>query len=131
MLPVYDPAEFDGLLTSFGRGPGAGLIFGQDNFMAVHREPILELANRFRLPTIVGGLAYSMAGGLLYYGINDIDHVRQAATYIDRILRGAKPSDLPIEQMSKYDFVIDLRVARVMGINVPQDLLLRADEVIR
>jgi len=130
LLPVYDPAEFDGLLTSFGRGPGAGLIFGQDNFMAVHREPILELANRFRLPTIVGGLAYSMAGGLLYYGINDIDHVRQAATYIDRILRGAKPSDLPVQPPTKFELVINLKSAKALGLAVPPTLLAIADEVI-
>jgi len=130
LLPVYDPAEFDGLLTSFGREPGGGLIFGPDNFMAGYREPILELANRFRLPTIVGGRAYSMAGGLLYYGINDVDHTRQAATYIDRILRGAKPSDLPVQQPSKFELVINLTTAKALGLTVPPSLLARADEVI-
>jgi putative ABC transport system substrate-binding protein len=130
LLPVYDRAEFDGLLNSFGREPGGGLIFGQDNFMAVHRQPMLELANRFRLPTIVGGRAYSMVGALLYYGINDVDHTRQAATYIDRILRGAKPSDLPVQQPTKFELVINLKTAKALGLSVPPLLLAQADEVI-
>ena len=130
LLPVFDPAEIGGLLTSFGREPGGGLIFGQDNFMAAHHPPILELAKRLRLPTIVGGRAYSIAGGLLYYGINDVDHVRQAATYIDRILRGEKPSDLPVQQPTKYELVINRKTANALGLTLPPTLLALADEVI-
>jgi putative ABC transport system substrate-binding protein len=130
LLPVFDPAEIDGLLTSFGREPGGGLIFGLDNFMASHHPPILELAKRLRLPTIVGGRAYSVAGGLLYYGINDVDHVRQAATYIDRILRGEKPSDLPVQQPTKYELVINRKTANALGLTLPPTLLALADEVI-
>src|SRR5207244_2067832 len=108
-------AEIEQVLASFGREPGGGLIMGQDNFMSIHRKLIIELANRYRLPTIASGRQQAMAGALLCYGVDNVDQYRRAATYVDRILRGDKPSDLPVQQPVKFELVINMKTAKALG----------------
>ena len=100
-------------------------------FFNRYRARIAELANRHRLPTISESREYVQDGGLMSYGPNFPDMYRRAASYVDRILKGAKPGDLPIEQPTRYELVINLKTAKALGITIPQSLLLRADEVIQ
>jgi putative ABC transport system substrate-binding protein len=127
---VHGPAEIEAAITRLGREPGAGLIFPPDGFTLVHRKLIVELAARYRLPAIYGVQNFAFDGGLAYYGVNIDDQYRQAAAYVDRILRGEKPGDLPVQQPSKYDLIINLKTAKALGLTVPLELLNRADMVI-
>jgi putative tryptophan/tyrosine transport system substrate-binding protein len=131
LLPVYEPAEIDEVLTTFGREPDGGLIIGGENFTLIHHRLIFELATRYRLPTIGSGRPMAMAGSLLCYGLDNVHHVRQAATYIDRILRGEKPAELPVQQPTKFELVINMKTAKALGFTIPETLLATADEVIQ
>ena len=91
----------------------------------------MALAERFRLPAVYPYRYYVAQGGLLCYGVNNVDLFRQAAPYIDRILRGVKPADLPVQQPTRFDLVVNMKTAKMLGLTIPQSLLLRADEVIQ
>ena len=101
-----------------------------DPFTLVHRAPIISAAARNNVPAVYDQPVYPREGGLLSYGVDQVDIFRRAATYVDRILRGAKPGDLPVQFPTKYEMVVNLKTAKALGLTVPQSILLRADEVI-
>jgi ABC-type uncharacterized transport system substrate-binding protein len=117
-------------VTVFARKPNGGLIVTAGNLGVIHRELIFTLAVRHRLPAAFSDRAYVDHGGLISYGPDRIDQYRQAAGYVDRILRGEKPAELPVQEPTKYDLVINLKTAKALGLDVPPTLLARADEVI-
>jgi putative ABC transport system substrate-binding protein len=131
VLPVRNPVEIEAAVTMAGREPGGGLILPQDPFTVVHRHLIVELAARHRLPAIYAFRYFAAAGGLLSYGIDVVDQFRQAASYVDRILRGTNPADLPVQQPTKFELVINLKTAKTLGLTIPETLLATADEVIQ
>jgi putative ABC transport system substrate-binding protein len=130
MAPVRGPVEIEAAITLLGREPGGGLIFPPDGFTFVHRKLIIDLAARYRLPAIYGTRDFVDDGGLAYYGVDIGDQYQQAAAYVDRILRGEKPGDLPIQQPTKYEFVINLTAAKALGLDISPALLSVADELI-
>ena len=117
-------------MTTFGRELGGGLILPPDGFILGYRQLIVDQAARQRLPAIYTIREFVVAGGLAYYGIDTIEEFRQAAVYIDRIFRGEKPADLPVQAPTKYETVINLKTAKALGLTVPLSLLGSADEVI-
>jgi len=128
-VPVLDPNQF-GAAFEAARGVD-GLMQMEDPLFVTHHRQLAELAIRSRLPAIAGQREYVDAGGLVSYGTNIPDLYRRAATYVDKILKGAKPADLPIEQATKYELVINLKTAKALGLTMPPSLLARADEVIQ
>jgi putative ABC transport system substrate-binding protein len=128
--PVHDVTEIEPAITAFAHKPDAGMICPSDNFTSVHRKTIISLAANHRLPTIYAWREFAPDGGLVVYGINRVDQYRRAALYVDRILRGARPGELPIQQPTKFELVINLKTARALGLAVPDKLLALADEVI-
>jgi ABC-type uncharacterized transport system substrate-binding protein len=128
--PVHELAEIEVVLMRLGREPGVGLIFPPDTFTGLHHKLIVELAARYRLPAIYPFGYFAAAGGLVSYGPDVTDQFRRAATYVDRIFRGETPGDLPVQQPTKFEFVINLRAAKPLGLTVPDKLLVAADEVI-
>jgi putative ABC transport system substrate-binding protein len=128
-VPVQDPSQF-GSAFEDARGVDA-LVQVDDPLLITYRRQLAELAVRSRLPAIAGLREYVDAGGLMSYGADHPDLYRRAATYIDKILKGAKPADLPIEQPTKFDLVINLKTAKALGLTIPQSLLVRADEIIQ
>jgi putative ABC transport system substrate-binding protein len=130
LVPVHEPAEFEQVMTRLSSEPGGGLIIDPDNFTSSHRKLIVDLAARYRLPAIYSRRFFATAGGLASYGVDDDDHFRQVATYVDRILRGEKPADLPVQQPVKFELVINMKTAKALGLTIPETFLVRADEVI-
>jgi putative tryptophan/tyrosine transport system substrate-binding protein len=130
VTPVDDPSEIGGKVAALAKEAHTGLLVMPDFFSIVHRKPIIAAANRNGLPAIYPFRVFATAGGLMVYGVDTIDLNRRAASYVDRILRGDKPSDLPVQQPTKFELVINLRAARALAIEVPQSLLARTDEVI-
>jgi putative ABC transport system substrate-binding protein len=130
MAPVRGPAEIEAAITRTGREPGGGLIFPLDGFMNVYRQLIVELAARYRLPAIYGVRNFAYDGGLAYYGVNIDDQYPQAAIYVDRIFRGENPGDLPVQQPDKYEFVVNLKTAKALGLDISRELLSVADDLI-
>jgi ABC-type uncharacterized transport system substrate-binding protein len=128
--PVHDEAEIEAAVTAFARQPGGGLIVAPEPFMNTHRALIVALAERHGLPAIYGFRQHVTEGALMSYGIDTIDLYRRGASYVDRILKGEKPADLPVQAPVKYELVINLKTARALGLTVPQTLLVIADEVI-
>jgi putative ABC transport system substrate-binding protein len=128
--PVREPADIDAAMTKLGREPNAGLIVLPDPATNSHRKLIVELAARYQLPAIHALRAATVDGALMSYGVDLPDLFRQAAGYVDRILRGEKPADLPVQQPTKFELVINLKTAKALGLTVPLALLARADEVI-
>ena len=128
--PVHEPAEIEAVMTRLAREPGGGLIFPGDAFIAAHRQPIVEMAARHRLPAVYPNRLYPEDGGLLSYGSDPLDMYWRSATYVDRILRGEKPADLPIQQPTKFELVINLKTAKALGLTIPPTVLALADEVI-
>ena len=128
--PVDDQAAIEAAMSKLAGEPNAGLIVMPDIFAGLHSELIFALATRGRLPSVGPLRSYATAGGLLSYGSNFTDLFRQAAPYIDRVLRGEKPRDLPVQEPTKYELVINLKTAKAIGLTVPPPLLVRADEVI-
>jgi putative tryptophan/tyrosine transport system substrate-binding protein len=128
--PVHDPAEVETVIAGFAREPDGGLIVLPSTFMFVHRDLIIGPAKRYRLPAIYAFRYYAESGGLVSYGNVPADEYRQAATYIDQILRGAKPADLPVQLSVKFELVVNLKTAKAMGLKIPESFLVRADKVI-
>ena len=127
---VRDPAEIDRAMTAVAGEPAAGLILPPDGFTVAHRGQIIELAARRRLPAIAADRAFAFDGGLAVYGSDARDIFRRAASYVDRILRGEKPADLPVQNPVKFELVINLKTAGALGLTVPATLLATADELI-
>jgi putative ABC transport system substrate-binding protein len=128
--PVHSDAEIETAIIGLGREPGGGLFVMPDAFMVAHRAPIISAAARNNVPAVYSLSYIARDGGLLSYGVDQVDTFRRAATYVDRLLRGAKPGDLPVQFPVKYEMVVNLKTAKALGITVPQSILLRADEVI-
>ena len=123
--------EFGPAFSAISRTQAKALFLLEAPFFFVHRTTLLELASKARLPAIYGERKWVDEGGLMSYGANYADQFRRAAGYVDKILKGAKPGDLPIEQPTKFEFIVNLKTAKALGINIPQSILVRADEVIR
>jgi len=129
-LPVHNASELESAIAAQARQPNGGLMAMPDAFLNVHRAEVTSLATRYRLPAVYPRRFYTQLGGLLSYGNDQLDNYRRAATYADRILRGTKPSELPVQIPFKFDLVINLRTAKALGLDVPFLLQQRADEVI-
>jgi putative tryptophan/tyrosine transport system substrate-binding protein len=127
---VRDADEIERAVSAFSRSSNGGLIVSAGPSTATHRELIVTLAARHKLPAVFSNRFYVAAGGLMSYGLNFLDQYRRAAGYVDRILKGEKPADLPVQAPTKYELVINLKTANALGLTVPQTLLARADEVI-
>jgi putative ABC transport system substrate-binding protein len=129
-VDMRDAGEIERGVAAFARGLNGGLIVTGGALAIVHRELIIALAARHRLPTVFPGRFYVAGGGLISYGPDLVDQFRRAAGYVDRILKGEMPADLPVQAPTKYELVISLRTAKALGLEVPKSLLARADEVI-
>jgi putative ABC transport system substrate-binding protein len=130
IAPVRSDGEIETAIIALGREPEGGLVVLPSAFMTTHRSPIISAAARNNLPAVYRYSFFVKDGGLLSYGPDVVDLYRRAATYVDRILRGAKPTDLPVQLATKYEMVVNLKTAKALGLTVPQSILLRADEVI-
>ena len=128
--PVHGDVEIEAAIIALGREPGGGLVVMPDAFTTVHRGPIISAAARNNVPAVYTFSYFARDGGLLSYGADLVDTFRGAATYVDRILRGEKPGDLPVQFPTKYELVINLKTATTLGLTVPPTLLAVADEVI-
>ncbi len=128
--PVRDRSELESVFAAQAREPNGGLIVMPDSFTDAHRVEITSLAARYRLPAVYAFRLFAKLGGLLSYGNDLTDNYRRAATYADRILKGAKPSELPVQAPVKFELVINLKTAKALGLDVPLHLQQRADEVI-
>jgi putative ABC transport system substrate-binding protein len=128
--PVRDKSELESVIAAQAREPIGGLIVMPDSFTDAHSVEITSLVARYRLPAVYAYRFFAVLGGLLSYGPDLADNFRRAATYADRILKGEKPADLPVQAPTKYDLVINLKTAKALGLDVPATLLARADEVI-
>jgi putative ABC transport system substrate-binding protein len=129
-INVRDAAEIEQAIAAFARISNGGLIVTASGLSVVHRDLIIALAARHKLPAVYWQSLYIEGGGLLSYGPNTIDEYRRAAGYVDRILKGEKPADLPVQAPTKYELAINLKTAKALGLEVPTSLLARADEVI-
>jgi putative tryptophan/tyrosine transport system substrate-binding protein len=128
---VRSADEIERGITAFARSANGGLIVvGPTSSVQLHRNLIITLAARHRLPAVYHSLVWSRGGGLIAYGADAIDQYRRAAGYVDRILKGEKPADLPVQAPTKFELVINLKTAKALGLDVPPTLLARADEVI-
>jgi putative ABC transport system substrate-binding protein len=130
LAPVHDRAELDTVIAAQAREPNGGLILIPDGFLNVHRDEIISLAARYSLPAVYPWRFFAERGGLLSYGSEQGDEFRLAATYVNRILQGEKPSELPVQAPVKFELVINLKTAKALGLTVPQSLIATADEVI-
>ena len=129
-VDVRDVREIEGTVAAFARGSNGGLIVTASALAVVHREVIITLATRYKLPAVFFLRSFVTDGGLISYGPDFLDQYRRAAGYVDRILKGEKPADLPVQAPTKYELVINQRAAKAIGLEVPTTLLARADEVI-
>ena len=127
---VRDAGEIERAITAFAHSPNGGLIVTGSALVGIHRHLIIALAARHKLPAVYVERTYVAAGGLVSYGSDFLDQYRRAAGYVDRILKGEKPADLPVQAPTKYELVINLKTAKALGLEVPPTLLARADEVI-
>ncbi len=130
LLEARGPSEFDSAFAAMARERAQVLFVVLDPFFGIHRAQLRVLAARSRLPAMYGSREYPEDGGLMSYGPDYRESFRRAATYVDKILKGAKPADLPIEQPSRFELVINMKTAKALGLTIPQSLLLRADQVI-
>jgi putative ABC transport system substrate-binding protein len=123
-------ADIEHAIVTFARVPDGGLVLPPDSTTSLHRDLIIELAARYRLPAVYPARFFVAAGGLLSYATDQVDMFRRAASYVDRILRGDKPADLPVQAPTRYETTVNLKTAKALGLTVPSGLLLAADEVI-
>jgi putative ABC transport system substrate-binding protein len=132
VIPINarEPGEIERLIPVIAQTPNSGLVVTGSNFAVVHRELIIKLANQYKLPAIYPLRLFADAGGLICYGAEAIEPHIRAASYVDRILKGEKPADLPVQSPTKYELVINLKTAKALGLTVPPSLLAQANEVI-
>jgi putative tryptophan/tyrosine transport system substrate-binding protein len=130
IVPVHSDVEIEKGIIVVGREPGGGLVVPPDIFMNAHRGPLILAAAQNKVPALYWDSGLPRAGGLLSYGVDQVDTWRRAANYVDRVLRGEKPGDLPVQFPTKFELVINLKTAKALGLTVPQSILLSADEVI-
>ena len=130
VVRASDPSGLDVAFETMGRGKPVGLIVFEDPMFSFHRSRIIDFAARQRLPVVYTQSGWAAQGGLIEYAPNQPEMYRQLARYVDRILRGARPADLPVEQPTKYEMIVNLKTARALGLTVPPAVLLRADQVI-
>ena len=128
--PVHNEAEIERALASFNEEANVGLVAMPDIFTSAHRDLIISLATKCRLPAVSAFRLFAVGGLLMSYGIDALDLFRRAASYVDRILKGAKSADLPVQQPTKFELVINLKTAKALGLTVPTALHAHADEVI-
>ena len=128
--PVETAADIERAIELFARAPNGGLFLPPNATTIVHRDLIIALAARHRLPAVYAFRFFVAAGGLMSYGTDQVDMFRQAASYVDRILRGDNPADLPVQAPTKYETTVNLKTAKALGLTVPPGLLVAADEVI-
>jgi putative ABC transport system substrate-binding protein len=128
--PVRNTAEIEEAIAKLGREPGGGLIVAPDAFTIVHHQLFIRLAQQHRLPAVYVYRAYVLQGALMSYGPDVYDLFRRSASYVDRILQGAKPADLPVQQPTKFELAINLKTAKALGLQIPDKLVAIADEVI-
>ena len=129
-VPVRSDPDIETAIAGLEREPGIGLIAMTDLFMTVHRKAVIKLTAQYKIPLMYYLRDVPAQGGLISYGINFIDQFQQAASYVDRILRGTKPADLPVQVPTKYQLVVNLKTAKALGLSVPQSILISADEII-
>ena len=129
-VDVRDAGEIDRAVAAFARNPNGALIVTPSGLTIGHRELIITLTSRHKLPAVYFERFFAKDGGLISYGPDIVDQYRRAAGYVDRILKGEKPADLPVQAPTKYELVINLKTAKALGLTVPPSLLARADEVI-
>ena len=130
MAPVHDDVEIEKAFTALGREPGGGLVVMPDVFTSAHRAQIILAAARNNVPVVYALSFFPRYGGLLSYGPDPVDIYRRSASYVDRILRGAKPGDLPVQFPTKFQMVVNRKTATALGLAIPPSIMLRADEVI-
>jgi putative ABC transport system substrate-binding protein len=130
IAPVHSDVEIETAIVALGREPRGGLVVMPDAFMLVHRVPIISAAARSNVPAVYPNSPFAKDGGLLSYGVDIVDVFGRAASYVDRILRGEKPGDLPVQLPTKFEMVVNRKTAKALGLAVPPSILLRADEVI-
>ena len=131
ITPVHSDAEIETAIIALGREPGGGLVLSPDAFAFVHRATVIAAAAQHKIPAIYNQVVNARDGGLLSYGPDRVEGWHRAATYVDRVLRGAKPGDLPVQFPAKYEMAVNLKTAKALGLTVPQSILLSADEVIK
>jgi putative ABC transport system substrate-binding protein len=129
-LAVRGPGEFAGAFASMTRERAQALFVAAGALTTEHRKPLVGLAGRSRIPAMWGERQFVEAGGLMSYAVNFYDEIRRAATYVDKILKGAKPADLPVEQPTMFELIINLKTAKALGLSIPPSLLSRADQII-
>ena len=129
-INTRDIGEIERAVADFARGSNGGLVIAGSGFAIIHRKPIVALAAQYKLPAVYPLRVFGTVGGLVSYGADPIDPHRRAAAYVDRILKGEKPADLPVQTPTKYELVINLKTAKVLGLSVPQSLLTTADQLI-
>jgi putative tryptophan/tyrosine transport system substrate-binding protein len=127
---VETAADIERVIVDLSHVPNSGLFLPPDTTTVLYRDLIIALASRHRLPSVYSIRFFVAAGGLMSYGIDQVEIFRHAASYVDRILRGANPADLPVEAPTKYETILNLKTAKALGLDVPPSLLVRADEVI-
>jgi putative ABC transport system substrate-binding protein len=127
---LSDPGEIERAITAFARSPNGGLVLTASALSAVHRDLIIALAARHKLPAVYYERFFVTGGGLISYGANFVDQFRAAASYVDRILKGEKPAELPVQAPNKYELIINLKTAKALGLTIPPSVLARASEVI-
>jgi putative ABC transport system substrate-binding protein len=130
VAPIIAPGEIEAAIVALGREPGGGLVVMPDAFTGLHRAAIISAAARNNVPAVYSLSVDARDGGLLSYGVDLVDILRRAASYVDRILRGEKPGDLPVQLPTKFEMVVNLKTAKALGLAVPPSIMLRADEVI-
>jgi putative ABC transport system substrate-binding protein len=130
IVPVHSDVEIETAMIDFVREPAGGLVVMPDQWTLVHRVPIVLAAARNNVPAVYSVSDFARVGGLLSYGVDGVDPWRGAATYVDRILRGAKPGDLPVQFPTKFEMILNLKTAKALGLAIPPSIMLRADEVI-
>src|SRR5215471_15654270 len=130
MAPVHSDVEMETAIMALGREPGSGLVVMPALFAFAHRAPIISAAARNNVPAVYWLPYFARDGGLLSYGTDQVDPWRRAASYVDRILRGENPGDLPVQFPTKFEMVVNLKTAKALGLAVPPSIMLRADEVI-